>query len=97
MGWETDKQVIPCGSVLVGLPTYPALGRYYGARRRGRKWQLWPATRPSHWQPPRNAHFVIFALYNRDLHGNVLAHELIGQCCPALFTTVRPPLLNIPN
>ena len=29
MGWETDKQVTPCGSVLVGLPTYLALGRYY--------------------------------------------------------------------
>jgi hypothetical protein len=28
MGWETDKQVTPCGSVLVGLPCYLALGRY---------------------------------------------------------------------
>jgi hypothetical protein len=29
MGWETDKQVTPCGRVLVGLPCYLALGRYY--------------------------------------------------------------------
>jgi hypothetical protein len=28
MGWETDKQVTPCGSVMVGLPCYLALGRY---------------------------------------------------------------------
>ena len=78
MGWETDKQVTPCGSVLVGLTTYLALGRYYRCGGTEVKMAILLRYQPKAFATTaqRRISFVIFTFYNRDLHGNVLSGRL---------------------
>jgi hypothetical protein len=77
MGWKADKQVTPCGSVLVGLPCYLALGRYSrcAATEAQMATLLFYRTKalPTTAQRAFRSFYVLQPAY---LHGNVLSGQL---------------------